>query len=156
MTEPIINAILPALIKGLDSQIPDFKSSSYVILGYLSTKTTLSHNILNEIVDKILNSDITYDAVLLINLIYNTQHPRELLDPILYNISAPIVTTICEHLKKLVENKIKVQVFVTGFLSSILGELQKDAEVFMMYSDMPVILIDMVDLSQQNPEKIIK
>ncbi|XP_063617922.1 HEAT repeat-containing protein 1 homolog [Cydia splendana] len=155
--EEVITPIMKTMVAGLDSPIPDFKASSLVALGYMSTKTTFKLKVLVNIVDRLLNSDLTYDVVLVINLIYNNQQGLlKLLDPILYSISTDIMSTLCTHLKKLIESKIKVHKFVCAFLRTILEHLLKNSEEFMLYSDMPLILFDSVDLMNQNLAKIIE
>lgn len=155
--EEIMVPIMKTMIVGLNSPIPDFKSSSLVTLGYVSTKITFKPKVLNNILDRLLNSDLTYDVVLVINLIYNNQQGLStLLDPILYSISNDIVSTLCMHLKKMIENKIKIHKFVCAFLRTIIQHLLKNSEEFMLYSEMPLILFDSIDLTNQNPAKIIE
>ncbi|XP_047987936.1 HEAT repeat-containing protein 1 homolog [Leguminivora glycinivorella] len=159
VTELMLPHIMKTIMPGLDSSIPDFKSSCLVVLGFLSTKTTFKLTTLIKIVDKLLNSDLSYDTVLLINLMYNNQQNSGmslLLDPILYSLSNDIVGTLCKHLKRLIESKIKVHRFVCAFLSSTVNQLLKNTEEFMLYSEMPLILLDSLDLTNQNPEKIIE
>ncbi|XP_072937349.1 HEAT repeat-containing protein 1 [Epargyreus clarus] len=159
VTESIISVLLPTVVKGLESTIIDFRSSAYVILGFLVTKTTIKYKTLQDIIDVILSTefDLTHDSVLLINLIYTNQtHLKKMTDSILDNITVSVMNTICMHLKKLVECKISIQAFVMAFLSGVLPLIQKDMEEFRKFSQFPEILIDEVDLKNQQPEKVIK
>lgn len=159
VTEAMISALLPTLVKALESPIPDFRSSAYVVLGFLSTKAKIKADTVNVIVDKMLTSefDLSYDVVLLINLLYtNQEHMTKLSDVILNDISDDIMINLCRHLKKIVEMKINIQPFTLALLSGILPVILSDIEEFRRFGQLPVILIDEVDLKGQEPEKIIK
>lgn len=159
VTESMITALLPTIIKALESSVQDFRCSSYVILGYLTTKASIKEQTISEIIDKLLNSefDVTYDMVLLTNLIYSSQtHVNKVSDAILYNLSVDTMNTLCKHLKRLVEQNINVQAFVTKFLSSVLPAIQSDSEDFKRISQLPEILIEVVDFKTQQPEIVIK
>lgn len=159
VTEATISALLPTLVKALDSPITDFRSSAYVVLGFLSTKAKIKPDTINVIVGKMLTTefDLSYDAVLLINLLYtNQEHVTKLSDVILNDMSDDIMVKLCEHLKKFVELKINIQPFTLALLSGILPIILSDIEEFRRFCQLPVILIDEVDLKGQQPEKIIK
>ncbi|OWR49436.1 putative bap28 [Danaus plexippus plexippus] len=159
VTESIVNALLPTIVKGLDSTIADFRSSAYVVLGYLCTKATLKKKTLNELTVRLLTSeyDLSYDAILLINLIYtNQKHLTKMPLEVLSNISVDVMNDICKHLKKLVELKINIQAFSLAFLSSVLNIVQKDIENFRLYCQLPEIFVDEVDHKNQQPEKIVR
>lgn len=159
VSESLINAILPTLFKALDSLINDFRSSAYIILGYLTTKAKIKENTLNEIITKLLSSelDITYDMILLTNLIYSTQdHIKRIPDDVLYSISAQQMNTICLYLKKLLIQRINVEPFVLSFLGTILPLIQENSEEFRRSKNLPELLIEELDFKGQHPENVIK
>lgn len=158
VTEGIINALFPTIMKGLESPVIDFRASAYVILAFLSTRTKIKEETLSVIVDKLLTSEfeMSYDMALLINMIYSNQdHVTKMSDNILNDISVDIMQTLCSHLKKLVEQKISIQRLILAFLSSILPMIQSDSEEFIRFCQLPEILIDEVDLRTQEPVEII-
>ncbi|KAL3283044.1 hypothetical protein HHI36_006202 [Cryptolaemus montrouzieri] len=74
--EPTITQMLPALLKGLSSDIADFRAASYVIIARLVTKCTLSEIILNKFVEKIANHKVETlkeEAVLVYLVLYQSQ-----------------------------------------------------------------------------------
>ncbi|KAG6460038.1 hypothetical protein O3G_MSEX011745 [Manduca sexta] len=157
-TEASITALLPTLMKGIESTIVDFRSSCYIVLGYLFTKTSIKRDTLNQILDKLLTTefDLSYDVVLLITMMYEHQaHLNRMSDPI-FNISVDMMNTICKYLKKFVEVRINIQPFVLAFLREILPHIQSNIGEFKAFSPLPEILINEVDLKNQGPEKIIK
>ncbi|XP_039764313.1 HEAT repeat-containing protein 1 [Pararge aegeria] len=159
VNESIISTLLPTITKGLESPIIDFRSSAYVILGYLSTKTSFRKQTINELIVRLLTAecDLSYDVVLLINVIYtNQKHLTKMSENVLSNISIDVMHAICKHLKKLVELKINIHVFSLVFLSSVVTILQRNIEDFRRFCQLPEIFIDEVDLKNQQPEKIIK
>ncbi|CAH0404614.1 unnamed protein product [Chilo suppressalis] len=159
VSEAIINAILPTLIKAIDSPIVDFRSSAYIILGFLLTKATLKIDTLNEIIGKLLINEfnMTYDMVILITMLYNCQtHLTKVSDTILNDISLDTMNSLCDFLKKCTECKQNIQPFMLAFLSSILPVIQRNTENFKRFCQLPQILIDKVDLKRQQPETIIK
>lgn len=159
VTEATINALLPTVMKAIESPIVDFRSSAYIILGFLFTKTTIKADTLNEIIIKLLTTefDMTYDIALLITMLYaNQTHMTNMSENILNNISLDIMNNLCGYLKKSVERKQNIQPFVLSFLSSVLPVLQSDMEEFRRFRQLPQMLIDEVDLKQQQPETIVK
>lgn len=158
ITEPMINALLPTLIAAIDSPIADFRASSYIVLGYLFTKASFKCNTLNDIVSKLLTTtiDLKYDVTLLIIIMCDHQKNYVNMTEILNDLSIDIMQTLCGHLQMLVERKNNITPFILKFLSSVLPQMQRDSEDFMRYSKLPEILIEVVDLKNQNPEKIIE
>ncbi|CAK1549634.1 unnamed protein product [Leptosia nina] len=159
ISEAMINALLPTLISALDSQIADFRASSYIIFGYLMTKAKLKIKTINEIIEKLFTSEfeLTQDVVLLINLIYtNQKHVTQMSEFVISNITTDLLATFCEHLKVLIKGKIDVLPFVLAFLSGVLAQIQEGTEEFMMFSKHPNILLDELDLRKQKPEKVIQ
>jgi U3 small nucleolar RNA-associated protein 10 len=158
VTESTLNALLPTLIKAIESPIIDFRSSAYIILGFLFTKTTLKAVTLNEIIVKLITEfDITYDVAILITMVYNNQkHLKKMSEAILYNISLSTMNTLCNFLKQSVERKQNIQPFTLAYLSSVLPLIQSDVEEFQKFCRHPHILFDEVDFKNQQPESIIK
>ncbi|CAG9784650.1 unnamed protein product [Diatraea saccharalis] len=159
VTEATISALLPTLIKGIESPIVDFRSSVYIVLGFLFTKASLKSDTLNEIIDKLLTTefDMTYDVAILITMAYTYQtHVTKISDTILNDISLDIMNNLCSFLKRSVEHKQNIQPFTLAFLSSVLPIMQSDTENFKRFCQLPQILIDEVNLKQQHPESVIK
>lgn len=159
VNEAIINALLSTVINALESPVVDFRSSAYVIIGFLSTKASFKYETFNVIVDKILYDDLdmSYDVTLLLNLMYTNQvHIRKLSEDILNNISIDSMNVLCSNLKRLVEQKINIYPFVSAFFAGILPLIQSDAEEFMKFSPLPEILIEEVDLKNQQIENIVQ
>lgn len=76
ISEPQITAILPPLLKGLSSHIPDYTASAYMITAQLLKKTKLSQKILNSLVVRITSDSqkhLRTEATLLLLLIYQSQ-----------------------------------------------------------------------------------
>ncbi|CAH2104988.1 unnamed protein product [Euphydryas editha] len=161
VSESIINALLPTIVEGLESSIKDFRSSAYVILGYLSTKATFKKETINELIVRLIDTsmayDLSYDVVMLINLIYTNQKAlTKMPEDILRNISIDVMNDLCKHLKKLVELKINIQQFSLVFLSSVLPIIQGNAEDCRRFCKLPEIFIDEIDFKTHQPEKIIR
>ncbi|XP_041968387.1 HEAT repeat-containing protein 1 [Aricia agestis] len=159
VTEAMITSLLAPIVNGIVSNIADYRSSAYIILGYLSTKATFKKKTIDEIIYKVFTTefDLTYEAVTLISLIYTHQrHLKKMPKDILSNISSDVMMVLCTHLKKLIELKISVEAFVEIFLKSVLPILQKDKEDFRIMSQLPEILLDEVDLKGQHPENVIR
>lgn len=159
ISEAIMSALLPTLINALESPIADFRSSAYVILGYLTTKAKLKKKTVNEIIDKLLSSefDITQDVVLLMNLIYtNQKHITKMSNVLLNNISPDLLSTICGFLKVLSKGKIDISPFALAFLSGVLNQIHKGTEEFIMFSELPINFINQLDLRSQQPQKVVE
>ncbi|CAH3846554.1 unnamed protein product [Pieris brassicae] len=159
ISEAILIALLPTLISALESPIDDFRSSAYIILGFLTTKAKLKKKIVKEIMDKLLSSEfeITQDVVLLMNLIYtNQKHITKMSDDLLNNISLDLLSTICSFLKTLSQGNINILPFILAFLSGVLSKIQLSSEEFIVFSKLPTFFIDQVDLKSQQPQKIIE
>ncbi|XP_022820485.1 HEAT repeat-containing protein 1 [Spodoptera litura] len=157
VTEAIINALLPTIIKAIESPLVDFRSSAYVTLGYLFTKTSLKEDTLNEIILKLLTTefDISIDVAILITMVYEKQsHMKKMSEDILNDMSIDIMNSLCGHIKKLVEKRHKISAFLLAFLSSVLPLIT--GEDYWRYCKLPEILIGEIDLKQQKPELIIK
>ncbi|XP_011505568.1 PREDICTED: HEAT repeat-containing protein 1 [Ceratosolen solmsi marchali] len=72
ITDVQFNHILPALLKGLSSQIPDFLASSYMIFAKLITKINLRDETMNRLVLKSIKKPVlTQELVLLILFLYD-------------------------------------------------------------------------------------
>ncbi|CAH1645146.1 unnamed protein product [Spodoptera littoralis] len=127
VTEAIVNALLPTIIKAIESPVVDFRASAYVTLGYLFTKTSLKEDTLNEIILKLLTTefDISIDVAILITMVYEKQsHMKKMSEDILNDMSIDIMNSLCGHIKKLVEKRHKIGAFLLAFLSSVLPLIQ--------------------------------
>ncbi|KAJ0181615.1 hypothetical protein K1T71_002337 [Dendrolimus kikuchii] len=158
VTEGIINAILPTLMKAIESPISDFRASSYIIFGYLFTKASIKVDTLNQILDKLLTTefDLSLDVALLISMMFEHQKHLKSLNDTIMNISVDLMNTLCGHLKKLVDRKNSIVAFVLAFLNSVLPHIQSNIEEFRCLTPLPILLIEELDLKNQQPEKIIR
>lgn len=76
VNETQISNILPALLKGLQSDIVDFCAASYIIIAKLLSKTQLSEKILEVVVNRIASVkpvNLRTEAVLLLIVLYQLQ-----------------------------------------------------------------------------------
>ncbi|XP_068621237.1 HEAT repeat-containing protein 1 [Battus philenor] len=158
VNEAVVNAMLPTIMKGFESSIKDFRASSYVVYGFLCANATLKPRTLNEILECLLTTDfeLTYETVFLIFLTYASQkHMTKVSEEILNDMSGNNMNNLCTHLK-VIATKSNIQDFVLAFLSSSLPIIQRGIEEFKIYSKLPEVLLDEVDLKDQDPEKIIR
>ncbi|KAG5894567.1 hypothetical protein JTB14_021549 [Gonioctena quinquepunctata] len=84
ITEDQISQMLPLLLKGLNSSIPDFCASSYVVTARLVTKTTLSNALLDKFVEKISEvkvAGLKTEACLILLVLYQSQKHYQCLPP---------------------------------------------------------------------------
>ncbi|XP_013200654.1 HEAT repeat-containing protein 1 [Amyelois transitella] len=159
ISESLVTALLPTVMKAVVSPIVDFRASAYMILGFLFTKASLKKETLDEIIGKLLSTEfpVTYDIVMLITMMYAHQtHITKMSRAILFDISADIMSELCSHLKKSVESKQNILPFTLAFLSSVLSTIQRDNEDFRRLSELPIMFIEEVDLKKQHPEKVIR
>lgn len=158
ITEPIINALLPYIMKGIDSTIDDFRASSHIILGYMLTKGKIKTGTLKVILEKLFTTecDLSYDVILIMVMMYEHQTHISKMSDAIFNISVDTMNTLCAHLRTLVERKCNIQPFVLAFLKRMLPCIQNNNEMFKTYRQLPIILIDEVDLKTQELEKIIR
>ncbi|KAK9888598.1 hypothetical protein WA026_000833 [Henosepilachna vigintioctopunctata] len=76
VSEPIVSQMLPSLMKGLNSNIPDYRAASYVITARLLSKCTLSPIILDKIMQKISKhkvDSLREEAILVYLVLYQSQ-----------------------------------------------------------------------------------
>lgn len=76
VNETQVSHILPGLLKALESDIPYFCGSAFVIIARLVAKTPLSEEILNVLVEKITAVDVAAlktEMVLLLIVLYQSQ-----------------------------------------------------------------------------------
>ncbi|XP_066143538.1 HEAT repeat-containing protein 1 [Euwallacea fornicatus] len=74
--DPFITEILPLLLEGLSSEIPDFASATFVITARLLSKCTLSRKLLDVILEKVFDlkcKSVAMEAALLVTLVYQLQ-----------------------------------------------------------------------------------
>lgn len=160
VNESIVNALLPTILKGIESPIKDFRAAAYSVYGFMCANVTLKYNTLNEIISCLLTTEFepTYESTFLIAFTFSSQkHLKKLSEGLLNDISGDIMNDLSKHLQYMTEKKTNnIQSFVLAFLSSILPIIQKDTEEFKRFCKLPEILIDEVDLKNQDPEKIIR
>lgn len=68
--------MLPSIIKGLKSDIPDFCASAYIILSKMLTKVTLSKKVLDLLVEKLTEMNVSMlntEALLVMIVLYQSQ-----------------------------------------------------------------------------------
>lgn len=80
ISEPFISEMLPLIIKGLNSPIPDFAAASYVITARLLSKGSLTPKLLNTLLEKVSElpcPSLKLEATLMVVLIYQLQKQYE-------------------------------------------------------------------------------
>ncbi|CAH1183154.1 unnamed protein product [Phaedon cochleariae] len=85
MNEDQISQMLPLLLKGLNSPVPDFCAASYVVTARLVTKTTLSSILLDKLVEKISEvrvPNLKTEASLMLIVLYQSQKHYTTLPPV--------------------------------------------------------------------------
>lgn len=76
LNEAQITQMLPTLLKGLNSNIADYCSASYVILGRLVMKTTLTDIVLGKFIERIAEANVESlktEITLILLVIYQSQ-----------------------------------------------------------------------------------
>lgn len=94
ITEPQITAILPSLLRGLDSNVNDFAAATFVIVTRLLQKCYLSQKMLNQLVSKMTygkRAHLRYEAVLTAVLLYQLQEDN------FKNISTKALNNLLEN-----------------------------------------------------------
>ncbi|XP_044269231.1 HEAT repeat-containing protein 1 homolog [Tribolium madens] len=117
LNEAQITQMLPALLKGLSSDIPDFCAASYVILGRLVMKTPLTDAILDKFVEKISESKVETlktESILTLLILYQSQsHYNSISESACYSL-------ICKNwLPKVLQDLSNGNCFVTPFLKAL-------------------------------------
>lgn len=123
--EKHVTQMLPALLKGLKSEIPDFCAASYVITAKLVTKVDLTEKILHKFVELITEFNVHSlrdEAVKILIVIYQSQEDLKTLTP----ISVQHLVR-CEWLADVLRRFIENKFFVAPFLSPLLTEAIKMA-----------------------------
>ncbi|XP_055713807.1 HEAT repeat-containing protein 1 homolog [Phlebotomus papatasi] len=131
VTEGHVIAILPSLLKGFSSSAIDFTAASYMILGQLLSKTSISPNTLEKIIPKIVASapvGLQMDATMLLILIYQTQqkHFNQISDEALKTLVLATWTPKC--LGQLVAQGVHTDRFILPILASALRKVQQKSE----------------------------
>jgi U3 small nucleolar RNA-associated protein 10 len=117
VNEAQISQMLPSLIRGLNSDIPDYCAASYVIVGRLVTKTTLNDVILNKFVEKISEAKVETlktETVLMLLLLYQSQ-------PHYHDVPAGACASLVEKewLPKVLQELCNGKCHVTPFLQAL-------------------------------------
>ncbi|XP_030757128.1 HEAT repeat-containing protein 1 [Sitophilus oryzae] len=76
ISEDQISQILPLILKGLSSSIPDFSAATYIIVARLLSKTSLKDKVLDKFMKKITeidNTNFKVEIILVILVIYQSQ-----------------------------------------------------------------------------------
>lgn len=129
VTEPQISAILPPILKGMTSNIPDFTASAFMIVAQMLKKCKLQRKILSQIVVKLTNGNQTHlrnEATLLVVLIYQSQEDTFSV------VSEKILRCLYENdwfvscLTKLTEVGTHVLPFLVPLLKALLETIERD------------------------------
>lgn len=83
LNETHVSHMLPVIMKGLSSEMPDFTSVAYVITAKLCQKLQLSDKILEYLVEKIVkvkSKSLHTEAVLLLIILYQSQNQYRLMN----------------------------------------------------------------------------
>ncbi|KAF2881660.1 hypothetical protein ILUMI_24517 [Ignelater luminosus] len=139
INEAQVTQMLPVLLKGLTSEIPDFAAASYIITAKLVTKTQLSDKILEKFLEKVTQLKVTSlltEAMLVLVVLYQsqTQYP---------SISELALNNICKRegfaktLEQLNTDGIHIYSFLKPLLwNAILCALTKEnGDIYMNFVD---------------------
>ncbi|GAB0089010.1 HEAT repeat-containing protein 1 [Sergentomyia squamirostris] len=134
VTESHVIAILPSLLKGFSSTAIDFTAATYMILGQLLSKTSVSPNTLDKIIPKIVStapSGLQVDATMLLVLIYQTQqkHFTQISDEALDSVV--LVSWIPKCLGRLVAEGVRIDSLISPLLGSALRKVQQKSVNYM-------------------------
>ncbi|EFA00063.1 HEAT repeat-containing protein 1 homolog [Tribolium castaneum] len=133
LNEAQITQMLPALLKGLNSDIPDFCAASYVILGRLVMKTPLTDAILDKFVEKVSVSKVetlkTESVLTLLILCQSQTHYTQLPESACYSLIGK------NWLPKVLQDLSNGNCFVTPFLKVLVktclyGAVKLDLEEY--------------------------
>lgn len=157
--ENVVTAIVRTLVKGLSSKAIDFTAASYMIIGHLVTKASLSAKILETILHRLcvlIHPSLSGNATMLMVLILQTQQEQlgELSDEVILAVMA------CKWLPLAVFRVKKDGVNVITFINAILGKClkkicQQDAELEVCKKFCEGLLLE-VTLADDESEVIIQ
>lgn len=159
ITENHIANILPALLKGLSSDVIDFTASCYMIAALILTKVNLGKKILNTLLNKFTlfkHSSLQTEAIVLVNLIIERQKsetieiPDKAFNSILENKNFP---SILSNLKK--ENLDIIPIY-TEIMSICLKKIQHKKENWMGCKKLLETMSVEILFDGRNAEDIIK
>lgn len=149
ITEHQLSQMLPSLIKGLTSDVPDYCAASYVIVARLVAKTPLSNKILDTLLQKITlftNSSLHLESSLVLLVLFQSQNDYKIIpDSVLHSLAlnkdwlVQQLNTlnnsgsyIYPFLERLINNAVKYVIkhdkpeMVKTFLDQILADLKLD------------------------------
>lgn len=137
VNENHVTQMLPSILKGLKSDIPDFCASAYVITSQLMTKTTLSEKLLLKIVDCLTEFPVSFllsEATALMIVIYQCQKE-------FCAISEEALNKICEQpeitkiLQKFDEDNMHIEPFVRIVLrEAFAGAIENDNNSYQSFT----------------------
>lgn len=126
--EQQITVIMPTLLKGMSSDIPDFAATSYMIIAKLLTKCKLSPKLLNQFVTKLSYRQIhlRMEATLLLTLIYQLQ--EEVYNKVSENALKNLTNNewIVSNLAKLTSNGIYILPFLMPVFKALLENIEQE------------------------------
>lgn len=127
VNETHVTQMLPALLKGLDSEIPDYCAASYIILAKLVTKVDLSEKILHKFVERIskFNVDsLRKEAVTLLIIIYQSQEELKTVSQV-----STLQLAICDWLPTILKELMDGKYVLKPFLVPLLRECVRNVIV---------------------------
>lgn len=139
INEAQVSQMLPVLLKGLTSEIPDFAAASYIITAKLVTKSQLSDKILEKFVEKVTQLKVTSlltEAMLVLVVLYQSQKQ-------FCKISELALKSICkrEGFAKALEQLNSDGIHIYSFLKPLLWNMiccaltEEDGDVYMNFVD---------------------
>ncbi|RZC33246.1 HEAT repeat-containing protein 1 -like [Asbolus verrucosus] len=132
VNEAQVTQMLPALLKGLSSDIPDYCAASYIILGRLVTKTALTDAILNKFIEKISEAKVETlktEMVLILLVLYQSQTHYSIISE---EACANLVQKewLLKTVQDLSNNKCYVSPFLQALVKScVYGAVNLDQEI---------------------------
>ncbi|XP_055547032.1 HEAT repeat-containing protein 1 homolog [Wyeomyia smithii] len=157
--ENFVSAVLRTLVKGMSSKAVDFTAASYMIVGHLVTKASLSRKALETLLVRLcggMHLSLVENAVMLMVLIVQTQKEQlgELSDNVIETILASkwLLQTLAAVKKEGVSIIALVEILLENCLRKICRQ-QSDLDIYKRFCEE---LLQEISLSEEESEIIIQ
>ncbi|KAF5281536.1 hypothetical protein FQA39_LY05071 [Lamprigera yunnana] len=129
-----VSKMLPVLLKGFSSDIPDFAASSYIICAQLFIKIELSDNILEKLIEKICIMKVAKlksEAILLLIVLFQSQKHCAIITPTALKYLASHVEFV-NVLQRFNHEGLNVYPLLSSVLTSVLKMIlwNTDSEIY--------------------------
>ncbi|XP_055640607.1 HEAT repeat-containing protein 1 homolog [Toxorhynchites rutilus septentrionalis] len=157
--EQFVTAVIKTLVKGLSSKSIDFTAASYMVIGYMITKTSLRGKSLEIILNRVcglMHPALAVNAAMLIVLIFQTQHEQigelseQLIGVIMGSRWLPAALSVTQ------KNGVDIVVLMKAVLGKCLKKIcRQDAELEACKKFCEGLLLE-ITLTQEESEVIIQ